>query len=213
MGVRGSSSAGVSTLKTIVTVVITLSLVTIAAAMAINTFDLVRTIDRSGPTLLERIRTLEQFTAAEASFIQDVDNEEDVKYVPGLLAGERVVALLGGSVRATVDFSDLDEGSITVDEDASTIRITLPEPVLSDVDIDEKSIRIVSRQRGAFNRLEDAFATNPTDDSPLFVAAEEKMRQAAGQSDLLARGRANTEQWLDTFLGAAGFDTVIVDWQ
>lgn len=213
MGLRGSSSAGASTVVVIATTVITLSLVTIAAAMAINTFDLVRTVDRSGPTVLERIRTLEEFTAAEASFVQDVDLEDDPKYVPDILAGERVVALMGGSVRATVDFGELDEDSMTVDADSSTIRIELPEPVLSDADIEETSIRIVSRQRGVFNRFEDFFAANPTDDSPLFVAAAEMMNQAARESDLLARGRANTEQWLDTFLGAAGFETVIVTWQ
>jgi hypothetical protein len=181
--------------------------------MAINTFDLVRTIDRSGPTVVERIRTLEEFTAAEATFVQDVDNEDDVRFVPGLIAGERVVALMGGSVRATVDFSALDEGSVSVDEASSTIRIALPEPVMSDVDIDEESIRIVSRQRGIFNRLEDVIAVNPSDDSPLFLAAQEKMKQAAAESDLIERGRANTERWLETFLGAAGFDTVLVDWQ
>ena len=212
MAVPESPSGGGRALKAVVAVVIALALLTIAAIMAVNTFDIVRTIDRSGPTVLQRIRTLEQFTAAEGSFIQDVDVEDDVKFVPGVIRGERVVALMLGTVSATVDFGDLNEGTITVDEEASTIRITLPQPELSDVDIDEKSIRIVSRQRGLINRLEDIFVTSPTDDSPLFIAAEEKIRQAAGQSDLLARGRANTERWLDTFLGAAGFDTVIVTW-
>ena len=32
-------------------------------------------------------------------------------------------------------------------------------------------------------------------------------------ADLIEEARANTEQWLTTFLGAAGFDTVEITWQ
>ena len=35
------------------------------------------TVDRSGPAVLEQIRELEEFTAAEGNFNQDVDIEED----------------------------------------------------------------------------------------------------------------------------------------
>ena len=38
--------------------------------------------------MLEQIRELEEFTAAEGTFTQDVDLEEDAKYLPELhLAG------------------------------------------------------------------------------------------------------------------------------
>ena len=85
-----------------------------------------------------------------------------------------------GSVRATVDFSDLDEDAIKV-VDESTIQITLPEPVLSDADIDEKSLRILARDRGLADRVADVFAKNPTDDGPVFQAAEDLMNKAAGE--------------------------------
>ena len=82
---------------------------------------------------------------------------------------------------------------------ADPIRITLPEPVLSDADIDAKSIRIIARQRGIADRAKDFVATNPTGDRAVFLAAEQKVHQAAGEPELLARGRTNTEHWLDTF--------------
>lgn len=202
------------TITFLVKVVIALSVLTIAAIYAINSFGFAwtETVDRSGPAMLERIRTLEEFTAAEGSFIQDVDLENDTKYLPAFVSGERVVAIVKGSVRATVDFSSLDEGSITVDEESNTIRIALPEPVLSDVDIDEKSVRIF-RERGLTDRIEDFFADNPTDDSPVFLAAEGRINEAAKESDLVVRAGANTEQWLRTFLAAAGYPNVIVNWQ
>lgn len=171
------------------------------------------TVDRSGATVLQQIRKLEEFTAAEGTFTQDVDLEQDAKYLPDFLKGERVVALVTGTVRATVDFSALDEDSIRVDESTNTIHLTLPDPVLSDGDIDEGSARIISRDRGLLDRADDFFSSNPTDDGPLYQAAERKVEAAAAQSDLVEEGRANTEAWLETFLGAAGFDHVEITWQ
>ncbi len=172
-----------------------------------------KTIDRSGPTILLGIRAVEEFTAAEGTFMQDVDIEVDPNFLPSFVSGERVVALVTGSVRATVDFRGLDEDSIEVDEESSTIRITIPEPILSDVDIDEKSVQFLDRERGFTDRIADVFATNPTDDSPVFVMAEGRIIEAAVESDLHDRGRANTEQWLRSFFAAAGFENVIINWQ
>lgn len=170
------------------------------------------TVDRSGPAVLEQIRELEEFTAAEGSFTQDVDLESDTRFLPDFLRGERAVAIVTGSVRATVDFGALDEDAIEVDEDRTSIRLRLPEPELSDVDIEESSARVVSRSRGLLDRIGDFFGEHPTDDGPLFEAAEQKVAEAAAGSDLVADARATTERWLRTFLGAAGFESVEVSW-
>ena len=184
----------------------------IAGALAYNIIACT-TIDGSGPAILLGIRAVEEFTAAEGTYVQDVDIEVDPNFLPSFVSGERVIALVTGSVRATVDFSGLAEDSITVDEESNTIRITIPEPTLSDADIDEKSVRFLDRERGFTDRIADVFATNPTDDSPVFVKAEARISEAAVESDLLERGRANTEQWLRSFLTAAGFENVIINWQ
>lgn len=170
------------------------------------------TVDRSGPALLQRIRTLEEFTAAEASFTQDVDLQDDANLLPDFIQGERVTALVTGSVRATVDFSQLDDDAVQVSDDRSTIRIRLPQPTLSDPEIDETSTRIVARQRGLLNRIEDAFSSNPFDDAEVYQAAQDKLDDAAADSDVLQQARDNTERWLTTFLQAAGFTNVEVSW-
>jgi hypothetical protein len=171
------------------------------------------TVDRSGPALLERMRSLEEFTAAEATFVQDVDLEQDAAYLPDFLKGERVVALVTGQVRATVDFSNLDEDAVQVSEDGDTITVTLPEPELQDAEIEESGTRIVTRDRGLIDRIEDVFSSNPFDDTQLYAAAESKLDEAADASDLTETARENTEEWLVTFLGAAGFEEVRVEWQ
>ena len=138
--------------------------------------------------MLEQIRELEEFTAAEGTFTQDVDLEEDA--VPGSRAssaGNASSHWSPATVRATVDFGQLDESSIEVDEDETTIRITLPEPVLSDADIEESAARIVSRDRGLLDRVDDFFAGNPTDDARSTGSPKRRSRQQPRESDLVER--------------------------
>lgn len=184
------------------------------AALAVALFNPLgsQTVDRSGPSVIEQVLELEEFTAAEAEFVQDVDIENDTRFVPSVISGERVVAMASGTVEATVDFSGLDEDNVVVSNDGTTISLNLPEPVLEDADIDEADTRIVSRQRGVLDRVGDMVSSNPFDDSELYQAAAEKLNKAASEADLGSTAKANTQDWLETFLGAAGFETVIISW-
>ena len=199
---------------TVSLVIIALGLVGLLVVGALNWFDPFgsTSVDRSGPSVLERIRQLEEFTAAEATFTQDVDLTEDANLLPDFIQGERVTAIVTGTVRATVDFGQLTDDAVQVSDDRTTIRLRLPEPTLSDPEIDEGSARVVSRDRGILDRIEDAFVSNPVDDGPVYQAAEQKLAEAAANTDVLDQAKVNTERWLSTFLQAAGFSTVEIDW-
>ncbi len=215
MGTLQKARTGANTtVVTVAVAVIAVCAVVLVVALTLTVLDPfgTETVDRSGPAVLEHIRELEEFTAAEGNFTQDVDLQQD-NFLPDFLAGERVTALVTGTVRASVDFSQLDEDAIEVSDDGTTIRLTLPEPQLGDADIEESSARIIGRDRGLIDRVDDFFADNPTDDAALYAAAEEKVAAAARDSDLVEEARTNTEQWLTTFLGAAGFETVEITWQ
>jgi len=203
-----------ATVATVSLVIIALGLVGLVVVGALNWFDPFgsTSVDRSGPSVLERIRQLEEFTAAEATFTQDVDLTEDANLLPDFIQGERVTAIVTGTVRATVDFGQLTDDAVQVSDDRTTIRLRLPEPTLSDPEIDEGSARVVSRDRGILDRIEDAFVSNPVDDGPVYQAAEQKLAEAAANTDVLDQAKVNTERWLSTFLQAAGFSTVEIDW-
>jgi len=195
-------------------VVIAFTLVGLLAVGVISAFNPFASeqVDRSAPAVLERIQELEEFTAAEGQFVQTVDFEQDAKYLPSFLKGERVIASVQGNVAATVDFGSLDQDAVKVIDDRRTISLRLPAPVLQPADIEEASTKILTRDRGVLDRAEDFFSSNPTDDTPLYRAAEKKVDAAAAQSDLEQTARTNTERWLRTFLGAAGFDEVTISW-
>lgn len=209
----GSPRAGLGIVATTSLMLIALGLMALVAVGLLNVLDPfgTHTVDRSGPAVLQRIQTLEEFTAAKASFTQDVDIQND-SFLPDFIKGERVTAIVTGTVRATVDFGSLGPNAVKVSDDGRSIRLTLPEPHLSGVDIDEGNARIVSRDRGVIDRIADVFSSNPTDDAPVYKAAEKKLDAAARQSDVLAQAKTNTERWMRTFLGAAGFSRVEIDW-
>ena len=75
------------------------------------------TKDHSPPLILNEIRDLAEFRAAEADFEVIVDRENDVKWVPSFIAGERVQFVAVGSIDATVDFSGVGADSVIYDEE------------------------------------------------------------------------------------------------
>jgi hypothetical protein len=168
------------------------------------------TIDRTQPALLQSLADLSEYHAATANFQVIVDTEKDTKFVPSFIRGERTVYVAGGSVDAIVDFSQLDERSIQVSPDRSSVTVVLPAPTVADPAVDPEESRVVSRDRGILDRIGSAFSDNPSTERPLVLAAEEKMREAANASDLRAKAEQNTRKMLEGMLGALGYANVNV---
>ena len=168
------------------------------------------TVDRTQPAILQSLEDLSRYEAARANFEVIVDSEKDARFIPSVIRGERTLFVGAGSVEATVDFSGLDEGSIRVSEDRRSVEVTVPAPTLSEPRVDPDRSRVVSRDRGVLDRVGSMFSDSPTSDRSLYLAAEQKMRAAAGSSDLQARAEDNTRQMLDGTLRALGFTNVTV---
>ena len=167
-------------------------------------------VDRSSPVLLTELRDLAELKAAEAQFEVVVDSETDVRFVPDFIAGERVQYLAVGSIEATVDFSQLDEGSIVYDEDRGKAVVFLPAPTIGDPVLDFDSSGVMNRDRGVLDRIGGAFVDSPTGEEELIKAAQGKMAEAVPASDLLERAEANTEETLTTLLSGVGVEEVDV---
>ncbi|MDQ4070684.1 MAG: DUF4230 domain-containing protein [Actinomycetota bacterium] len=168
------------------------------------------TVDRTNPALLQSLNDLSEYHAAEGNFQVIVDTEKDTRFVPSFVRGERTVYVAGGSVDAIVDFSQLDERSIQVSPDRRSVTVVLPAPTLGEPSVDPKQSRVVSRDRGVLDRIGSAFSDNPTSERPLVLAAQQKMREAADQSDLRRRAEENTRRMLEGMLRALGYTSVTV---
>jgi hypothetical protein len=168
------------------------------------------TIDRTQPALLQSLADLSEYHAATGNFQVIVDTEKDTKFVPSFIRGERTVYVAGGSVDAIVDFTGLDERSIQVSPDRTSVTVTLPAPYVDEPTVDPEKSRVVSRDRGVLDRIGSAFSDNPATERPLVIAAQQKMRDAAGESDLRAKAEDNTRRMLEGMLRALGYTSVNV---
>lgn len=191
------------------------SVLLVGTLVAGNLFDLGlpfsrETKDHSPPLILNEIRDLAEFRAAEAEFEVIVDRETDVKWVPAFIAGERVQFVAVGTVDATVDFGAMTDESVLFDEEANTATIILPVPQMGEPVIDLDDSGVMNRDRGVLDRLGSLFVDNPTAEISLIEEAEDKMADAAATTDLLERAQANTTAMLTALIESLGVDGVRV---
>jgi Protein of unknown function (DUF4230) len=170
-----------------------------------------QTVDRSPTALLVAMRDIADYHAATGTYQVLVDVEHDSPYLPSVISGERSTLFATGSVDARVDFSGLGPGSISVSDDRRSATITLPVPTLTPATLDPAQTRIVGRERGLVQRVEDAVTDNPRDDSALYQLAAVKLDAAAAQSDLTTRAADNTRAMLTGLAQGLGYEAVTVN--
>jgi hypothetical protein len=166
--------------------------------------------DHSPPPILMELREMTDLHAAQAEFEVVIDDEKDVRYMPAVLAGERVQFVAVGTVDAVVDLSTLPADAIAYDEKTNSVVVTLPSPTIADPVIDHEQSHVMNRDRGLFNRLSGLFSDNPTSEAALYEAASDKMADAAAQSGLVAMAEKHVEDVLEKTITRLGVDEVDV---
>lgn len=165
--------------------------------------------DRSQPALLRSIQDISQYHAAVGNFQVVVDVEEDVAWVPSVLAGERSLFVAAGTVSAYVDFSGLADGDLTLSEDGQSVTIGLPEGKLDEPNLDNDRTYMFSQDRGVFDRASDAFSSQ--DQSDLYALAEQKLVSAAEESELTQQAEENTRAMLIGMLNSLDIQVTFTD--
>lgn len=170
-----------------------------------------QTIDRSGPAVLQAVADLGEYRAASGHFEVIVDVEEDVRFVPAAIKGERVLFVAVGQVDAVVDFRTLDDDAVRVSADRLSATITLPAARFADPQLDTERSYVYERERGALDRIASVFQDSPTGERELYAAAQRKLLSAAQSgSGILARAEQNTRLMLQGLLRTLGFGRVVV---
>jgi hypothetical protein len=166
--------------------------------------------DRSQPVLLQSMRDLSRYVAADGTFQVIVDLQQNKENIPEFLINQRTLFVGSGSVEAYVDFSSLAEGAIEVDEENNTARVTLPAPQLSQAALDMERSYVVAEERGLLNRIGDAFKDDPNQQQRVYQEAQKRISEAARSSGLDQRARDNTQKMLESLLARLGYTTVTV---
>ncbi|PFG42432.1 uncharacterized protein DUF4230 [Isoptericola jiangsuensis] len=167
-------------------------------------------VDRSETPVLLSVQNLARFVAAQGSYQVVLDLEQDTKYVPDWLMGERTIFVAEGSVDVYVDFRDLPQDAVLVAEDGAAVTISLPAPVLGEPTIDLTNSRALSETRGLINRAGDFFADDLDSRQETLLKAEEKLADVARESGLEGTAEENTRKTLEGLLRGLGYETVEV---
>jgi hypothetical protein len=172
------------------------------------------TVDRSGPVLLKSLENLSEYRAASANLQVVVDVEKDTNLVPSFIKGERTLFVAAGNVDAAVDFAGLGRtpGAVQVSGDRKEVAITLPPARLTEARLDPERSRVYDRDRGALDRIGEAFSDDGgADQQELYVLAERKLTEAAGSDPALLRtAERNTRSMLEGMMRGLGFEKVTI---
>ncbi|MCU1401204.1 MAG: hypothetical protein JWN62_4313 [Acidimicrobiales bacterium] len=187
-----------------------LAVVVIAATGLIGKFNPFRTEhkDHSPPPILLELREMADLHASQAQFEVLIDHEDDVRYIPSALAGERVQFVGVGTVDAVLDLTTLSADAIAYDSKTNSAVITLPAPTIAEPVLDHAQSHVMNRDRGVFNRIAGLFSDNPTTEDGLYQAASAKMADAAAQSGLVALAEQHAEDLLTGMVTRLGVDHV-----
>jgi Protein of unknown function (DUF4230) len=169
------------------------------------------TVDRSGPAVLKSIQNLRDFRAATGHFEVIVDVEQDTRFVPAKIKGERVLFVAVGDVDAGVDFTGIEDGAVEVSADRHGVSLELPPATYREPELDLDRSYVYDRDRGALDRLQSLLGDDMGVEQELYPLAEEKLASAARDgSGLLARAERNTRLMLEGLLRSLGFTRVEV---
>ncbi len=211
--VRSAFGTGLAAVVGLVVVVAAVAVAVVVSYRLLDNPFSTTEVDRTPPPVLLELRDLAEFHAAQGQFEVTVDVEQDVKWVPSFLAGERVQFVAVGTVDAIVDFGSLTEQSFLVDEVTNSVRVTLGPIRLSDPSIDLEASHVMNRDRGLLDRLGGVFSDSPTSEAELYGLATEKISAAAAATHLEIRARENVTSTVTAMLQAVGFDQVVVRFQ
>jgi Protein of unknown function (DUF4230) len=169
-----------------------------------------RTVDRSGPVLLQSMRDLSRYEAAAGTFQVVVDLEKDAGFLPQAVVGQRTLFVAIGTVDAYVDFSRLGDDALTVSADRRSVQVRLPHAALDRPNLDHQRSYVFAEERGIVDRIRAFFDQSPNEQAELYQVAERKIGEAAAQSGLTDRADANTRTMLRDMLRALGYQQVSI---
>ncbi|MBB4738573.1 hypothetical protein BJY16_002032 [Actinoplanes octamycinicus] len=169
-----------------------------------------QTVDRSQPVLLQSMRDLHRYVAADGTFQVIVDLQQKRENIPDFLVNRRILFVGSGTVEAYVDFSALSGDALKVDNEKKTIELTLPPPQQSTAALDMAKSYVVEEDRGLLTSIGDAFRSDTDKQQRVYQMAQEKITEAAKASGLDQRAQQNTQLMLESLFVRLGYTSVKV---
>ena len=157
-------------------------------------------IDVSRPTVVHQVQQLQRLETVVFNMEKIVTGSHESKFLPRLLAGDRLLLIVNGEVTAGVDLSALDASQIRID--GKSVTVTLPAPAVFSTRVDNARTRVYARETGLFS------APDPQLETDVRREAERQLTQAALDGGILRTAEANARTTLTSLLQGLGFESV-----
>lgn len=159
-------------------------------------------IDTSMPTVVREVQQLQRLESIVFGMDKIVAGGQESRYLPMMLAGDRLLLMVYGEVTAGVDLGRITPADIVISE--SSVRVTIPPAEIFSTRIDNQRTRVYSRETGLFSSVD------PNLESEVRRVAEQEIRQAALDQGVLRLAKANASMTLKNLLRGVGFEQVDV---
>ena len=155
----------------------------------------------TGPVVVEGVQDLNRLATVRWRESVIVTRESGGTELERFLAGEKVLLVATGDVEAGVDLASLGRDDVKVN--GETVTISLPEPEILSVSLDEQKTGVYDRDFGPLN-------LHPDDDlvEQARAAAVDRIEQAARDEDILDQAAQNAEDSIRAFVRTLGFEEV-----
>ena len=172
---------------------------------ALNPFE-EKTVDRTGPSVLQSLTERGEFRAASAYYETVVDLKDDTNNLPDWISGQRVLYVGKGDVDAFVDFGELDERRVHLSEDGTSVTVNLPAPTVDEPALDLKTSYVAHRDEGFINK----FKGSDLEREAQLKAIEQMTAAATGEGKLIDLAKESTTAMLRGLFGSLGYTNITI---
>ena len=156
----------------------------------------------SGPVVLLQMQKLARLETARFNG-QAIVKSETKGVLPVSIAGDSLLFVAHGEVVAGVDLAKMNESDVRVA--GETVHVKLPAAEIFHTRLDNKTSEVYQRQTGFFSKPDINLETNAR------IQSEDRLREAALQSDILQRADENARDAVRQQLKSAGVKNLQFD--
>jgi hypothetical protein len=165
----------------------------------------------STTVVLGKLIKIEQVHVASRSYPVDVTITQSVGLIPCFIICNHMELKGSGTDDAIVDLTTLTKQDVGIDQGNASVTIRMALPAIGPAVVNPAACAI-SSSHGILNSVTQDFRNNPNGYRPLYVAAQNRIHNAAlHDPGLLSAGKQSTRELLARILGVVGVKKVFID--
>lgn len=162
-------------------------------------------INRNRTAVVHQVQELGRLETTSFTIEKIIEGESGGNFFQRLLTGDKILFIAHGNVIAGIDLTKLADNDVRVSKEQ--VDITLPAPEIFFTNLDNQQSRVYDRTQGFLSQGNDQLETE------VRQAAEEEIRNAACEADILSAANENAKKQITALLSALGFTTINITTQ